>query len=389
MRYPRNIERSIKKPYLENIEVSADAEMDERILCDALAAMEESKKVSPALAGPNIRRTIMKSPIIKLAAAALIITAVLLGAKFVGGPDVANVAWGDVIRQTAQVDYVHCYYFKNRGNDFIKHFEAWYDQDKLVLRGVKASMTYDDGQTQQTFDEQGRRTVKKPSFFAGGLTFFEVFSGGLLSDKNEQLNQQTPTDVGNDFLIYQFDPSTDESDFIESIFITVGKNSLLPVQVKVYHKDGDYDLIIFDYEAPEKPPEFFEPPMAASANGQSEVVLDGEKVVIDIEGSPGLKQAIVRLHNKSYDSDDVPTFSLEVVFIVEEGFRSMVYPPNFIRVKLNEAMQCGVGPPTGDSFDDWPDGKYRNIRFSPLVKSTDREDTYIVEIRCWLRPKDD
>jgi hypothetical protein len=36
-----------------------------------------------------------------------------------------------------------------------------------------------------------------------------------------------------------------------------------------------------------------------------------------------------------------------------------------------------------------PESKYRNIKFSPLLKSTDREDAYIVEIRCWLRPKDD
>jgi hypothetical protein len=57
MGYPGNIERSIEKQYLENIEVSADAEMDRRILGDALAAMEKSKKAGPALAGPNIGRT--------------------------------------------------------------------------------------------------------------------------------------------------------------------------------------------------------------------------------------------------------------------------------------------------------------------------------------------
>jgi hypothetical protein len=82
MRYPGNIELSIKKSYLENIEMSADAEMDGRILGDALAAMEESQKVSPALAGPNIRRAIMTSRFIKLAAAAVIIVAVLFTMNF-------------------------------------------------------------------------------------------------------------------------------------------------------------------------------------------------------------------------------------------------------------------------------------------------------------------
>jgi hypothetical protein len=36
-----------------------------------------------------------------------------------------------------------------------------------------------------------------------------------------------------------------------------------------------------------------------------------------------------------------------------------------------------------------PERKYRNIKFSPSLKPADREDTYIVEIHCWLRPRDD
>jgi len=100
MRYPKNIERSIEKSYLENIEVSADAEMDGRILGDALAAMEESKKTGPALAGPNIRRIIMRSKITKFAAAAAIIIAVLVGIHQIGG---SSVALADVLEKVKQV----------------------------------------------------------------------------------------------------------------------------------------------------------------------------------------------------------------------------------------------------------------------------------------------
>jgi hypothetical protein len=252
MRYPKNIERSIEKSYLENIEVSADAEMDGRILGDALTAMEESKKVSPALAGSNIWGTIMKNRITKFAAAAVIIIAILFGLKFAGGPDVANVAWGEVIRQTAQVDYVHIYWLKSRGDDFFRQFEAWYAHGKLVRRGDKGGMTYDDGQTQQIFDEQGRRVGKEPSLFAEGKTFFELFTASLLSDENEQLSRQMPTNVGDDFLIYEVDPPPDwnGSEWLENISVTVGKNSLLPVQMKIFEKDSDdYDLVMFDYES--------------------------------------------------------------------------------------------------------------------------------------------
>ena len=109
MRYPKNIERSIEKSYLENIEVSADAEMDGRILGDALAAMEESKKTDPALAGPNIGRIIMKSPITKLAAAAVIIIAILIGVHYLGGSiDVASVAWAEVVEQISNHTKYKC-----------------------------------------------------------------------------------------------------------------------------------------------------------------------------------------------------------------------------------------------------------------------------------------
>jgi len=334
---------------------------------------------------------------------------------------VANVAWGNVIRQTAQVDYMHVYWLKSRGDALFRQFEAWYAHGKLVMRGDKGGMTYDDGQTQQTFDEQGRRVSKKPSFFAEGKTFLELFTAGLLSDKNEQLSQQMPTNVGDDFLIYEVDPpgDWDGSEWIENISVTVGKNSLLPVQMKVYEKDSeDYDLVMFDYEASEKPPEFFVPPTVGPANCGGEVVLDGEEVTLNIEGAPGLKQAIVRLHakydgpadqfpsdyisseghptdfyravsenaRKKYEKKGGPIFRLKASFVTDEGYRSGTN--DIIVLRLNEAGKCGVGSASG-GLDEWPDGKYRNIRFSPLLKSTDEEDTYIVEIRCWLRPKDD
>ena len=359
-------------------------------------------------------RTIMKTRMTKLAAVAVIVLGAYLGLHSIGGPDLANVALAEVTSRAADVDYLHCYYLKGRGDTFKRHFEAWYAHGKLVKRGDKGDMMYDDGQTQQTFDPHGRRTVKKPSTFAEGRTFFEVFTGGLLSDENEQFNQQTPTNVGDDFLIYEFDPPADidDSKWLECISVTVGRNSLLPVQIKIYEKDSDdYDLVMFDYEASEKPAEFFEPPAvdALPPHGRAEVLLDGQETVIHLEGAPGIRQAIVRLHakydgpsdefpldymhsnrldpgfcravsekeRKTYKKRGGPIFRLDVSFVIDEGYRSITN--DLIVLQLNEARRCGLGA------DNWPDGKYRNIRFSPLLKPTDTEDTYIVEISCWLR----
>jgi hypothetical protein len=408
MKSAEKIEQLVKK-----MRFSPGASANRCILEHAETALE--RRIDKAKSNRfelNIWRLIMKSKITKLAAAAVIIIAIVAGINQLGGSiDPASVAWGNVVTRVDRLDYVHVYWLKSRGNDFIRHFEAWYANGKLVTRGNKGDMLYDDGQIELGFDEHGRRITKGPSIFAKGQSFLELISAGLLSDDNEQLSKQIPDNVADDFLIYEFDPPQEkpDSDYIESIFITVGKNSLLPVQMKIYQKDSDdYDLVMFDYEVVEKPAEFFEPPTVQSPNGRSEIVLDGREIMIDIEGAPGIKTAIVRLHGKydgpadklpsnyrrllsvnfrkTYKKKGGPIFKLDVSFLTDEGYRSG--NNDIIVAWLNQAQKCGVGSENG-GLDNWPDGKYRNIRFSPLLKPTDKVDTYIVEIRCWLRPKED
>jgi len=332
--------------------------------------------------------TIMRSRITKLAAAAVIIIAVCLGVlHIVGGPaDFSTVGWAQVVTHAAKADYVHMYYLKSRGNDFIKHFEAWYAHGKMVMRGSKGDAKYDDRKVLQGFDEQGMLMSRGPSMFAEGQGALELLTAGFLSPKNEQFNEQVPANVGDDFLIYAFDPSPKEKDWMEGIYITVGKNSLLPVQIKACHKDGDYDLIIFDYEAPEEPAEFFEPLDVGLPNGRAEVAVDGEQVEIPIANAPGLKTAIVRLRSKPPDNSDKPSFYLDVTFITDEGYRSGML--DGLRLKVDEAAQCGTGSAEG-GLDKWPDGQYRNVRFSPWLRPTDKDGTYIVEIRCFLKTEKD
>jgi len=93
MKPTNGMEEAIKK----NLNFTASAEMRERILTDVLDAQEESKKTKSALAWPNIRSTIMKSPITKLAAAAVIVIALLIGINQLVG-SAGSVAWGEVVR---------------------------------------------------------------------------------------------------------------------------------------------------------------------------------------------------------------------------------------------------------------------------------------------------
>ena len=98
MKSKSEMERLAKK-----IRFSPNAAADERILTSAEAALEKSIKAKSAALQPNIWRIIMKSRITKLAAAAAIIIAVILGLNIIGGPDMASVAWADVVKNVEQI----------------------------------------------------------------------------------------------------------------------------------------------------------------------------------------------------------------------------------------------------------------------------------------------
>ena len=90
------LEEAIKK----KLSFTAGAELHDRMLDDVLNAQEKSKITKSALALPNIRRTIMKSPITKLAAAAVIITSITLGLfEFIGTGSTSGVVWAEVARK--------------------------------------------------------------------------------------------------------------------------------------------------------------------------------------------------------------------------------------------------------------------------------------------------
>jgi len=106
MRAAKNIEKLIKKFCITKKSlVTTSAEMDKRVLDDALLAYEKFEKTKSALAGLSIRRTIMKSPITKFAAAAVIIIGVIVGAnRFVSSFE--SVAWANVVRNVEQAKTV-------------------------------------------------------------------------------------------------------------------------------------------------------------------------------------------------------------------------------------------------------------------------------------------
>jgi len=84
----------IKKLFVKS-NVTVSSELDDKIINDAFQVLEKSIKTKSAEPEPNIWRIIMKSRITKIAAAAVIIIAVLIGiSHFSDSVDIAGKAYG-------------------------------------------------------------------------------------------------------------------------------------------------------------------------------------------------------------------------------------------------------------------------------------------------------
>ena len=96
MRPAENMEKLIKK-----LRYDAGAETHDRILGNVLQALDATEKQKSGATAPNIRRTIMKSPITKLAVAAVIVIAVFVGLPFFSGND-TGIVLADVLERIEQ-----------------------------------------------------------------------------------------------------------------------------------------------------------------------------------------------------------------------------------------------------------------------------------------------
>ena len=162
MRPAENVKRLIK-----NLQDKTSPKMDERVLGDVLRALEESEQPS-ALTWPNIRRTIMKSPITKLAAAAVIIVGVVLSVTIWDKTTSTAYALEQTIQATHSVRYLHIKSFMVSISD--EPIECWVEFDpsgqiKNMRINKPAWMTPTDGETVIIWkDGKMKFWIKKKNF---------------------------------------------------------------------------------------------------------------------------------------------------------------------------------------------------------------------------------
>jgi hypothetical protein len=110
MRPAEDIDKLIKK-----LRYKTGAETHDRVLGNVMRALDKFEKQKSGATAPNIRRTIMKSPITKLAAAAVIIAAIMLGMyALTGSVEVTSITMAQVRQAMQRIDWMQII---NKGGD--------------------------------------------------------------------------------------------------------------------------------------------------------------------------------------------------------------------------------------------------------------------------------
>ena len=102
MRSSENVEK-----LLRNAEMHSDPEVNQSVLKDLLHQFDKTQEKKPVVMQPKIRRTIMKSPITKLAAAAVIMIAVILSINLFNESMPSAYAIEQTIEANTNVRYLH------------------------------------------------------------------------------------------------------------------------------------------------------------------------------------------------------------------------------------------------------------------------------------------
>ena len=142
MRPADNINDLIKK-----LKLKASNDLDKRVHNDISKALAESDQTESAFTQPKIRRTIMKSPITKLAAAAVIIALVVLGLfEFIGTENSSGVVWANVVRkvEASQGSVVRCWETSDPTNYSIAHTTPRYSRKDFYTAGQITHTHYSD-----------------------------------------------------------------------------------------------------------------------------------------------------------------------------------------------------------------------------------------------------
>ncbi|OHB60425.1 MAG: hypothetical protein A2Y12_18745 [Planctomycetes bacterium GWF2_42_9] len=188
-----------------------------------------------------------------LAAAAILIAASLIIYSFASNFYTGSVAWANVENHISRITFAHCY--NTRQNDT----EAWYI-DGVIYMMEKHKIVRDDGKTKSIYELDGKLITENFSdigdlMLSENTSPFMLVTQGVFEYDSNDVANKTPVYIGDDLLVYKFDAPKCMRDWASGLIITAGRQSKLPIYMKIIPKDStrQTDVFIFDYEKQELP----------------------------------------------------------------------------------------------------------------------------------------
>jgi hypothetical protein len=229
MRPTKNIEKIIK-----NAAIHSDEQVNQAVLRDLLKELPEAGKQKPALAWSRIRTTIMKSPITKLAAAAVIIIAVLVGIdQFGGSTNKTGFAFASTLKTMKRMPWIHVITEsdtpKGKGTT-----ESWTYFDPLIWasKGTRVGTVYANY-------KEGKEYLYSPRDpYSNKISIIPIADGYKPSESPIDMIERVLRNRTNQDTEISRENSTLDGKRIEIIHI----NS--PIRKTTYYRDVERNLLI-------------------------------------------------------------------------------------------------------------------------------------------------
>jgi len=249
MRHVTEIEKLIEK-----IDVVPGAEMDKRTLGDALAAHNESRKQQRPEVRPNTWRITMKSRITKLAAAAVIIVAVLIGVyRFDGSLGLTGSAFAEISEAVKKMPCIH--WTEPDGEEqWVNHdSQVWISKD---ADGVVRFVDYEQGKKYEYDPPTNAVAIYRTSesFSDVPPTRWEEYAN-IFAELGAKVLCRQDQVGGKNVSIYKVSRVTDSRRIENEVTVDTESDLPLLVQSKVADTGGTVlDVSKVRFEFPEEPP---------------------------------------------------------------------------------------------------------------------------------------
>jgi len=266
MKSAENIEKLIKNL---DLDIDINTKKERVILGELLEAHEKSKKIQSALAKPNIRRTIMRSPITKLAAAAVIAIVVLVSVDQFD-KNGSSVVWADVAERFESVPFFNITAYIGETSTKTKKIEIWKSEDSRVRAHEGNTVFFADFSKDKNkftiFDRSTKKLVNSDENLLPGFIRRLCNKKGRFS--LDTLTKSFPSNVKGITPLETADTAASSETVLfkakakeitpEALKIWALRKSKLPIRFFVRPSKHGYVDLFFDYSQ-QKDTSFFDP----------------------------------------------------------------------------------------------------------------------------------